>query len=143
MKTLRSFPQAASALGLLIVIALAAPGPAAAQPADATTGDADSGRQLFARFGCYACHLYSGAGYNGAPGGAPLVPMRLPEPAFKVYLRNPPVPRRMPPYTADVLSDDEAADLYAFIRSLPEPRAAEEIPLLNDLIEKLNEENRR
>jgi hypothetical protein len=36
----------------------------------------------------------------------------------------------MPPYRAAVLSDAEAADIFAFIQSLPAPSPVESIPLL-------------
>jgi cytochrome c len=37
----------------------------------------------------------------------------------------------MPPYEEPVLSDRDAADIYAFLRSLPPPPSASSIPLLN------------
>lgn len=110
---------------------------ASAQPPERIAADSESGEQLFARFGCYACHLYTGAGYRGAPGGAPLVPMRLSQQAFIIYLRNPPMPRRMPPYTVDVLSDKEAADIHAFIAALPEPPLVDDIPLLKEMLDEI------
>jgi mono/diheme cytochrome c family protein len=39
---------------------------------------------------------------------------------------------QMPPYTEKVVSDSDLADIHAFLRSLPQPRPAREIPLLND-----------
>ncbi|HEX5418492.1 MAG TPA: c-type cytochrome [Gammaproteobacteria bacterium] len=99
--------------------------------------DAPRGQALYARFGCYECHQYSGSGYQGAPGGAPLVPLPLTREAFRAYLRNPPMPRRMPPYTAKLLNDTEADALYAFIRSLPPPRPLAEIPLLDGIAKEI------
>ncbi|HEX5421726.1 MAG TPA: cytochrome c [Gammaproteobacteria bacterium] len=114
-------------------------------PAGDTQARADSssdsatarGKALYARFGCYECHQYSGSGYQGAPGGAPLVPLPLTLEAFKAYLRNPPTPRRMPPYTAKVLTDAEADALYAFIRSLPPPPPVAQIPLLESIAKEI------
>jgi cytochrome c1 len=37
----------------------------------------------------------------------------------------------MPPYTEKVVSGQEFADIYAFLKSLPEPPKAKSIPLLN------------
>jgi hypothetical protein len=37
----------------------------------------------------------------------------------------------MPPYEPGVLSDQDAANIYAFLQVLPEPQAAKDIPLLN------------
>jgi hypothetical protein len=40
----------------------------------------------------------------------------------------------MPPYTAKVLSDEQAADLWAYIKSMPESPPAASIPLLAQII---------
>jgi hypothetical protein len=122
MTSFNSIRWTAAAALLLVQAATAQP------PSEG--GEAARGQALYARFGCYECHQYSGAGYQGAPGGAQLVPLPLTLEAFKLYLRNPPVPRRMPPYTAKVLNDSDLAAIYAFIRSLPEPPPVAEIPLL-------------
>jgi hypothetical protein len=37
----------------------------------------------------------------------------------------------MPPYTINVISDGELANIYAFLESLPKPASAESIRLLN------------
>jgi hypothetical protein len=37
----------------------------------------------------------------------------------------------MPPYEAKVLPDQDVADIYAFVKQLPAPRDAKDIPLLN------------
>ena len=47
------------------------------------------------------------------------------------YVHN---PRQMPPYTAKVLSDAQLADLFAYIKSLPESPPAKDIPLLSRII---------
>jgi hypothetical protein len=36
----------------------------------------------------------------------------------------------MPPYTAKVLSDEDLANIYSFLRSRPQPPAVDTIPLL-------------
>ena len=36
----------------------------------------------------------------------------------------------MPPYTAVVLSDQDLADIYAFLEARPKPPAVNSIPLL-------------
>jgi hypothetical protein len=36
----------------------------------------------------------------------------------------------MPPYTAKVLSDQDLADIYAYLMSIPPPPAIDSIPLL-------------
>ena len=92
-----------------------------------TAGNAQNGKELYFKYSCYACHGYDGHG--GA--GARLVPMRLTVDRFSSYVHN---PRQMPPYTARVLSDAQLADLFAYIKSLPESRPAKDIPLLTRII---------
>ena len=36
----------------------------------------------------------------------------------------------MPPYTAKVLSDSDLADIYAFVKSVPQPPKLDAVPLL-------------
>lgn len=49
--------------------------------------------------------------------------------AFRAYLRV--GPADMPAYVESVLLDKDAADIHAFLRSLPGRRPAKDIPLLN------------
>ena len=100
---------------------------ASAQTSQAPSGNAQNGKELYATYSCYACHGYDGHG--GA--GARLVPMRMNLPGFSAYIKN---PRQMPPYTAKVLSDAQAADLWAYIKAMPESPAADKIPLLSRIM---------
>ncbi len=111
--------------------------PATGRPQASADTEAGRGRAAYVRFGCYECHQYSGAGYEGMPGGARLVPMPLGREAFKTYLRNPAVPRRMPPYTVKLLSDAEADAIYTFLRSLPEPPPLARIPELERIAKEI------
>jgi mono/diheme cytochrome c family protein len=107
--------------------ALYACGTAVAQSEAA--GDAANGKRAYLAVGCFACHgrVGQGGAYNyPAP---PLAQTRLSEEAFKTIVRN--GPNEMPAYTAPVLSDRDLTDIYAFLRSLPGPRPAKEIPLLD------------
>jgi hypothetical protein len=36
----------------------------------------------------------------------------------------------MPPYTSKVVSDQELADIYAFLLTIPAPPAADSVPIL-------------
>ena len=45
------------------------------------------------------------------------------------FLRD--APKDMPTYSADVLSDKDAADIHAFLRALPGRKSARDFPLLN------------
>lgn len=95
-------------------------------PAAAPAGNAENGKKLYNAIGCWSCHGYSA---QGARTGARLAPNPIPFPAFVRYVREP--GGEMPPYTAKVVSDAQLADIYAFLRSIPPPREAKDIPALN------------
>jgi mono/diheme cytochrome c family protein len=90
-------------------------------------GDPQNGKRLYLRNGCYQCHGQSG---QGGLAGARLAQTKLTQPAFIAYVRNP-APGGMPPYRAKVMSDQELADVFSYIRTFPEPPSAKNIPLLN------------
>ena len=108
---------------LLIVIALFS----AAAIAQTKGGDTENGKRLFVKNGCFQCHGYAG---QGGLNGARLAQTRLTQPGFMAYVRNPPS-GGMPPYRPKVMSDQELADVYAYIKTFPEPLPAKNIPLLN------------
>ncbi|HTA41077.1 MAG TPA: c-type cytochrome [Bryobacteraceae bacterium] len=91
----------------------------------AQTPSGQNGKKLFDSYGCYQCHGHDGHG--GA--GARLAPNPIPFAAFSKYVRQP--AGEMPPYTKKVVSDQELADIYAYLQSLPQPPAAKNIPILN------------
>src|SRR5712691_6880537 len=95
--------------------------------AQTLTGNADNGKRLFLKNGCYQCHGYAG---QGGLGGARLAQTKLPLVAFTAYVRNP-APGGMPPYRAKVMSDQELADVWTYIKTFPEPPPVKSIPLLN------------
>jgi ubiquinol-cytochrome c reductase cytochrome c subunit len=100
----------------------------AASPAAAASpsGNADAGKKLFMADGCWQCHGLIG---QGAPSTGPrLAPGPLPYQAFLHQLRQP--ASDMPPYEAVVLSDQQAADIYAFLGSIPKSPDPKSIPLL-------------
>ena len=82
----------------------------------APTGDAGNGHKLFDAVGCYQCHGYVGQGGSAGP---ELAKTKLPFDAFLTQVRRP--ADQMPPYEAVVLSDQLAADIYAYLESLPGP----------------------
>lgn len=91
-----------------------------------TNGDAAKGKRLFTADGCYECHGYEGIGASTGPRIGP-PPISLP--SFLRYVRAP--SGNMPPYTTKIISDQDLADIYAYLKSLPPPPAASSIPLLN------------
>lgn len=108
---------------LMMTAALLVPALVPAQPA--STGDAARGKDLFLKYSCYACHGFSGQ--NGP--GARLVPMRMTAAAFTAYVRAPRT-RQMPSFSAKVLSDQQLADIHAYVKTLPDSKPAKDIPAL-------------
>ena len=94
--------------------------------AAASAADAAKGKELYVKYSCYACHSFDGHG--GA--GARLVPMKLMVPVFTAYIRS---PRQMPAYREKVMSDAELADVWAYLKSIPESPPAKSIALLEEL----------
>lgn len=94
--------------------------------ASAPAGNAEKGKALFVKNGCYQCHNYEG---HGGAAGARLGPNPIPFRGFLAYVRAP--RGEMPPYTAKVMSDQELADVYAFLQSRPRPPSVSNIPLLS------------
>jgi mono/diheme cytochrome c family protein len=101
----------------------------AAQPS-APTGDAAKGKVTFERTGCYQCHGTEGQGGNAGARIAAPVPMQWP--AFSTFVRS--TRRTMPPYTEKVLSNQDLADIYAYLRSIPAAPDFTTIPLLNGML---------
>ena len=100
--------------------------PAAPQGAAAPAGNAESGKTLYRTKGCAQCHNPEAQG-----GEAPrLAPISMPFQAFSAYIRRP--KGAMPPYLPRVLSDAQAADVYAFLRTGVTRVPASSIPLLNN-----------
>jgi len=100
---------------------LACAGALAAQDANA-----ENGKKLFSRFGCYECHGYVG---QGGSAGARIARTPLAADRFMAYVRHP--TGQMPPYTAKVVTDAELADVRAYLLSVPAPPPVKSIPLLN------------
>jgi len=112
-------------VGFLAAAGLWAQNPKASNTAPANV---NNGKRLFEVKACYECHGWRG---QGGLAGARLAQTKLNLPAFRNILRNPP-PSNMPPYRAAVLTDQEIADLFAYIQSFPPPVPVEKIPLLKD-----------
>jgi mono/diheme cytochrome c family protein len=105
-------------------------GAARAGAQDAPAGDAAHGRMVFLKEACFTCHgrVGEGGAYNTP---APvLAQTALPFEGFRGQIRNP--VNDMPAYSDAVLSDKDIADIYAFVKSLPGPRSAKDIPILNN-----------
>ena len=93
---------------------------------NAPAGNAENGKRLFTKIGCYQCHGREGQGSNMS--GPRIAPDPIPFESLTRYVRKP--TGEMPPYTAKVVSDQELADIYAYLESRPHPPTAKASPLL-------------
>lgn len=91
----------------------------------APSGDAARGKAAFVHEGCYACHGTVG---HGEPYGPKLAPHALPWEAFAHQVRHP--RSSMPRYVPQFLNDQDLADIYAYVASIPEGPKASQIGLL-------------
>jgi ubiquinol-cytochrome c reductase cytochrome c subunit len=117
---------AAFALVAVAVSATAAPAAQtvpAAKPAPA--GRVDAGGALFKKVGCYQCH---GNEAQGGLSGPRIGPNLFPAARFLEYLRKP--AGEMPPYSAKVLTDQDIADIFAWVQARPRPPAVSSLPQL-------------
>jgi mono/diheme cytochrome c family protein len=102
---------------------------AGAWPLDAPGGDAANGKRLFLAIGCFECHGRVGQGGYFNYQTPTLAHTALPLEGFRVLVRM--GLNDMPAYKEQVLSDQDLADIHAYLRSLPGPRPVKDIPQLN------------
>lgn len=97
--------------------------------AQAPQGDVTRGHALFMKNMCYTCH--GTAGQGGDRGSGPrLAPGLFPWEGFQQQVRHP--RSVMPRYNAQFVSDQDLADIYAYLASMKPGRSAKDIPLLRD-----------
>ncbi len=75
------------------------------------------------------CHGRAGQGGRFNYQTPALAQIELPVESFIAFLRE--APNDMPSFSSTVLSDKDAADIHAFLRSLPGPKPTKDFPLLN------------
>ena len=98
-------------------------------PQQVPKGDAANGKKVYLADGCYQCHGRVGLG-GLMTGPAPvLAQTKMPYAAFHRQLRSP--INDMPPYPQNLLSEQEVADIYAFLQALPGRRPVKDIPMLS------------
>ena len=97
-------------------------------PPAGPAGNADNGKKLFLRDGCWECHGYAG---QGGRDGARLAETALTAGQFTRYIRRP--TGAMPAYIDKVLTDADAADIWAYVKTLTGPKTAKDVPLLMEL----------
>ena len=94
-----------------------------AAPQDDPAGDAVNGKRVYLADGCFECHGRAGQGGAMNYPTPALAQLELPVESFVAFLRA--APNDMPAYSADVLSDQDATDIYAFLQSLAGTQAGE------------------
>src|SRR6185436_15276330 len=148
MRTKLSLLMFVAAVGLAVVQAQGsaqgqAQGPV--KPAVTTltspvTGNAVTGKKLYYDHACYSCH-----GFNGETGARAFVPNwpanLATERSFTAFLRGranvaPVQPSTsMPNYPVESVSDAQAKDIYAYIRSFKSaPPPVEKIPVMSQIL---------
>ena len=109
-------------------------------PASPVTGNPANGKKLYEAYTCYACH-----GFNGETGARAFVSNRsanlATESSFIAFLRAranlaPTQPStRMPNYSAAMLPDAQARDIYAYIRTFKSHAPpVDQIPVFNQIL---------
>jgi mono/diheme cytochrome c family protein len=127
---MKLFTMRSACVAVLVAGALAARGPGpSALAQNAASGDAANGKRVYLADGCFMCHGRAGQGGAMNYPAPAIAKLEMPVESFVSYLRD--APNDMPAYSTDVLSDKEAADIHAFLQSLPGRKPVKEFPLLN------------
>jgi mono/diheme cytochrome c family protein len=128
VKILRGFSSVAVVIAALALCsAMGEKGQAAAHgssSAGTRSGDAKNGKKIYVKYGCYECHGREGQGSSVS--GPRLGPNPVQFAVFVRYVRQP--AGEMPPYTEKVMSEQELADVYAFLQSLRHPQVTNSSP---------------
>jgi mono/diheme cytochrome c family protein len=114
MRLVRAFGPVAFAAGLLLTCG------------GALAASAEKGKVAHVQHGSWQCHGTEG---QGAVTGPKLAPEPMPIETFTNFVRT--SNRAMPPYPEAVLSNDELADIHAYLQTIPKPADYKNIPLLN------------
>jgi len=92
----------------------------------ALAASAENGKRAYMKAGCWQCHGTLG---QGGVTGPKLAPEPMPQETFVSFVRT--TNRAMPPYREPVLPNEDLADIYAYLQSIPKPADYKSIPLLN------------
>ncbi len=87
---------------------------------------ADKGKAAYVKHGCWQCHGFVG---QGGAAGPKLAPNPMPLPAMSAFVRN--SARAMPPYEKAILSEEDLADIHAYLEAVPKTVDYKTIPLLS------------
>ena len=89
-------------------------------------GSAEKGKAAYVKHGCWQCHGFAA---QGGTAGPKLAPEPKPVEVFSIFVRN--TAGAMPPYPAAILSNEDLADIHAWLRIIPKAPDYKNIPLLN------------
>ena len=94
--------------------------------AAAFAASAEKGKAAYIQHGCWGCHGFQA---QGGVTGPKLAPEPMAIEAFTAFVRS--TNRTMPPYMEAILPNDDLADIYAYLETIPKPADYKTIPLLN------------
>jgi mono/diheme cytochrome c family protein len=92
----------------------------------ALAASAEKGKDAYMKYGCWGCHGTVG---QGGITGPKLAPEPMPAETFTAFVRT--TNRAMPPYSEAILSNDDLADIHAYLAAVPKPKDYKSIPQLN------------
>ena len=94
----------------------------------APAGSVENGYKAYTTYMCYTCHGTVGQGADRGTG-----PKLAPNPvSFTTFTAQVRTPRQdMPPYRKAFVSDQEVADMYAYLQTIKPSPAAKDLPLPN------------
>ena len=111
---------------LLVALALLVPAASLAADPTAPAGSVERGKALYMKHVCFSCHGTVGQG--GDRGAGPrIAPDPFPYAAYEMQMRQP--RGTMPRYPEQFVSRQDAADIYAYIASIPAGPKADSLPL--------------
>jgi mono/diheme cytochrome c family protein len=113
-----------AALAFTAPAQLARPDAAAAAP---VAQDPAHGQELYTLYGCYQCHGFAGQGAGST--GPRIAPNPIAYNRFEQQIYDP--RDLMPRYPREFVSEQDIADMYAFLQTIPPAPDPAEIPLLN------------
>jgi mono/diheme cytochrome c family protein len=117
----RNLTVLAIAFALVVACPLVQAQAPAAKSADTSAATVANGKRDFTSAGCVACH---GAQGQGTAMGIQIAPPPFELPALITYVRQP--TGKMPPFASGAVSDQQLADIYAFLKSVAPPPSAGE-----------------
>ena len=96
---------------------------------EAPKGDVANGQRVYVMAGCFTCHGRVGQGGNFNLATPALAHTVWPLEALRAFLRV--GLNDMPAFSKEVLTDQQVADIHAFLQSLPGSRSPADFKLLN------------